>query len=348
MSTNHTFFCPHCKRELIENSINLRCPQCLREFKSSNGIYSFNEYAFYWNQIPHEKMVKLNEIAEQKGWKTAIDTIIKNNEVEYFYNYIVDETRADWHFMLPIKSDDMILDIGCGWGAVYIQLSRYYKNIIGADTTRDTLEFLKIRADQEGIEQSTLIHIDPLDYGSLPFPDSHFDFVIMNGLLEWVGTSRLDLSPEECQKIALEEVKRILKPSGKLYIGIENRLSYTCFLSVPTHSIRFADVMPRKMADVICKMLGKKDGFRTYTYSYWGYKKLLKKSGFDNIDFYFPFPSYRDPFNIFHENDRVGLNYFINNFIESKTKKLLLQIMYMLHLEKVFIYSFGIVAGIEK
>jgi len=293
-------------------------------------------------------MKKLIEIAKAESWKTALERVLLPATDEYTFNYAVDESRADWHFMLPIKAGSRVLDMGCGWGSTTISLARYY-DVVGADSTLETLGFLKARAAQEGMDKLRLVRIDPLDYGALPFPDSSFDFVVLNGVLEWVGASRTDIPPDECQKIALKEISRVLKPNGGIYISIENRFAYTAFLGAREHgNIPFADLMPRRLANALSKLSGK-TGYRTYLYGYGGYKKMLNETGFHGVKFYFPLPSYRDPIFIFSEEDANAMEFFIKNkMIRSTLRRVIFALPFYLHAVKSFIYSYGIFARARK
>jgi len=338
--------CPKCRGAVRRAGSSYVCNYCSTKWPVVGGIPSFNTHPFYWAQVPKIRMKKLIEIAKKQNWKIALEKILLPAADESTFSYAVDESRGDWHFMLPIKRGSRVLDIGCGWGPTTVALARYY-DVVGADSTFETLQFLKIRAEQEGLKLP-LIRIDPLDYGRLPFADSSFDMVVLNGVLEWVGTSRVDMPPDKCQKLALSEIARILKPDGGIYIGIENRFAYTAFLGATEHgNIPFADIMPRKLANWFSK-LGKKS-FRTYIYSYRGYKKLLEECGFQRVKFYFPLPSYRDPVFIFTEDNQKAAEFFVRNkIIRSPLRRALFALLFCLKVEKLFIYSYGIFARVKK
>jgi SAM-dependent methyltransferase len=127
----------------------------------------------------------------------------------------------------------------------------------------------------------------------LPFSDCSFDLVILNGVLEWLGTSELDLAPNLVQEKCLKEIFRVLKPGGSLYIGVENRFAFFYFFGVkdPHSRTPFTTIMPRPIANLICLCLKRKP-YRTYIYSLSGYRMILGKAGFKTADFYFPVPSY--------------------------------------------------------
>ena len=323
--TKHrNYCCPICKSALIEHEEFLSCIHCSSEFKVIGGIPSFATHEFYWNQFSKETMRELLADAEKDGWSYALKKHLTNID-PYIYKYITDESRGKWQYLLPIDTTSTILDIGSGWGAVTMSLARRYRAVYAADATFETLHFLKIRAEQEKTDNLKLAHIDPLDYAKLPYPDSFFDLVVLNGVLEYVGACRTDLSPSECQKNALKEIVRVLKPKGLLYIGIENRFGIHYFIGYVDHSgLRFTSLFPRKIADLICKARGKKEGYRTYTYSFLGYTSLLRSLGFPNIEFYFLFPNYQIPDRIFVESDREIKVLFSKNLGRSKLSRFLL------------------------
>lgn len=103
-----------------------------------------------------------------------------------------------------------VLDIGCGWRA-------YFKNAVRLDINPEYLpDFV---ADiQEGTD----------------FPDNQFDTILMLDILEHL----------EYPHKAIEEVKRILKPGGMLYITVP-----FCFPRHGTEYYRFSDLALEKMLE---------------------------------------------------------------------------------------------------
>jgi len=128
----------------------------------------------------------------------------------------------------------------------------------------------------------------------LPFPNEYFDVVAFNGVLEWLGAIDKNAKPLKFQIQALREAKRVLKTNGLIYIGVENRFSLRYFLGSPDdHSfMRFTSLMPRSLANWYCR-LSKGEIYYQHTYSLNAYRKLFEKLGFSNIEYYYPWPSYK-------------------------------------------------------
>ncbi len=342
---DNCYSCPICKTPLKVNGANFSCSACQRKWETYEGILDFSDHDFYWNQVPKEDMKQIIKEALNGGWQNAI-TQFFGNQRKYLQNYIIDESRADWHFYIPLGCEAKVLDIGAGWGAVSIALARNYKIVFAADSTLENLEFLNIRAQQENSKNLIPIRINPLDYPKFPFASSFFDLVVLNGVLEWVGGLRLDTNPYDLQKQALQEIAKILKPSGYVYIGIENRYALSNFLGARPHGeLPFTSILPRRIADLLTKLVEKKP-HRTYVHSPRNYYSLLKGAGFDLINFYWTIPSYRFPTVIIPLHSDKVLKYWRGNMMTSGTtiKRWIKRILFTILPQRIYCENFGIIA----
>ena len=155
----------------------------------------------------------------------------------------------------------------------------------------------------------------------LPFPEAYFDLIVLNGVLEWLGIFHYELNPRKVQLTKLQDMHKLLKDNGSLYIGVENRTAYVYFLGGRDHSgIRFTSLMPRKIADICCR-IRKGQAYRTYTYNVIGYKRLLNEAGFTKIDIYETIPSYRDVFFLIDVNDIKTMEYFFRYLLRIRSFK---------------------------
>ncbi len=228
--------------------------------------------------------------AKDKGWKHAL---FENFYHSYNYLYIIAtwETRADWLYFLDLNGNERVLDVGSGWGSEAIPLARNSAEVVAFDSTLERLEFLMIRAEQEGVDNITGVK------GSIlapPLEAEQFDIVILNGVLEWMGLADEAKAPLELQSLALKNVHRLLKKGGRLYLGIENSHGFKYLLGEPDDHTGISDItfLERDQANNLSLAL-KGQPYRTYTHSFSGYESLLKEAGFDKFEIYYPYPDYK-------------------------------------------------------
>ncbi len=256
----------------------------------SGGITDLGGDLPYYGELPKEQMRVIIQEAENKGWKLALFNNFYNS---YNYLYIIAtwETRADWLYFLGLNGNESVLDVGSGWGSEAIPLARNSARVAAFDSTLERLEFLMIRAEQEGVDNITGVK------GSIlapPFEAEQFDIVVLNGVLEWIGLADEAKAPLELQRLALKNVHRLLKKGGRLYLGIENSHGFKYLLGEPDDHTGISNItfLERRNADNI--MLSLRDRpYRTYTHSFSGYENLLRDVGFDKFEFYYPYPDYK-------------------------------------------------------
>jgi 2-polyprenyl-6-hydroxyphenyl methylase/3-demethylubiquinone-9 3-methyltransferase len=112
--------------------------------------------------------------------------------------------RAEIDFILSkISIDDTVLDLGCGYGRVAIELAKHAKKIIGIDISQDNIELAK----------KLYQHIDNLEFYKmnaveLNFPADMFDVTIcvQNGISAF----------KEDPYLLVAEALRVTKKGGTL------------------------------------------------------------------------------------------------------------------------------------
>ena len=117
--------------------------------------------------------------------------------------------------VIDVDAGEAALDVGCGTGSYTIELAKLGADVVGIDSSEEMLAWARIKAQKADIEASFMA----ADATNLPFPDSSFDTVISNGLLCFLK------EPEK----ALIEMRRVLKPGGRLVVGVLNRWSPWAF-----------------------------------------------------------------------------------------------------------------------
>ena len=283
---------------MTETPTTLACRGCGQIFPLSDGVPNFGAKSdYYYGEFPQHEMRSLVEMARRDGSAKAIENALQDKPEEwrrYFRQYATDETRAAWQFLLQLPENASVLDIGCGWGNISLSLARNFAAVYALDIVPERAVMASLRAREAGLTNVTALAGG--NAAHLPFPDASLDVVVLNGVLEWVPVSFADIAdPREAQLRLLREIARVLKPDGEVYIGIENRLGYGYFFGKPDeHSkLKYATLLPRSWANRY-SLAKRREPYRTYTYSWRGYRKLLRDAGFVTARFYCPFPEYRE------------------------------------------------------
>jgi SAM-dependent methyltransferase len=95
-----------------------------------------------------------------------------------------------------------VLDLGCGNGALLLELGDRIASGIGVDSSRKMLDLAQRRA-----RGSAKLAFQPIDGPSLPFADGAFDLVV-----SFLSFRYLDWDP------ILAEIRRVLAPEGRLLV----------------------------------------------------------------------------------------------------------------------------------
>jgi len=106
-----------------------------------------------------------------------------------------------------------LLEIGCGTGVMVPDLLAMGFEVCGIDVSSEMVR----RADQHmaGHPLASRCRLNVGDVERLEFPDAFFDVVLAMGVLEYLPSYHK----------ALQEIARVLKPSGHVVLAVPNRAS---------------------------------------------------------------------------------------------------------------------------
>jgi SAM-dependent methyltransferase len=150
-----------------------------------------------------------------------------------------------------------ILEIGCGSGVIASTLSE-----VSASAEVFAVDVADNRIDSSGFE------FHKVEGTELPFPAGHFDLVISNHVIEHVGT-------EGDQLDHLNEIKRVLSPSGLAYLAVPNKWR----IMEPHYKLPLLSWLPQRMADILVRGMGRGTFYDCRPLSAAMAKKLFVGSG---------------------------------------------------------------------
>lgn len=294
-SVSEEYVCPVCLRQLSAFTEALECNECRLSFPVVNDIPIFaKEPVSDCGTMTYAELENLARSCQEHGWDAGITSFLRKKDprsADFWARYFIPELRAAGRLLLSPSPHAKLLDLGCGIGALSVNVARHVGEVVAVDRGMAQLQVLQMRVQENAVTNIRMVCAG--DRRHLPFPDASFDTVLLNGVLEWAGTRRQG-DPRDQQRHLLNEVRRILKPEGELYVGIENRIAFAYMVGMPDEhtNLRFVPFLPRMLANLISSIKTGKP-YRTYTYSRWGYRKLLREAGFSAVRFYVPIPNYR-------------------------------------------------------
>jgi len=105
---------------------------------------------------------------------------------------------------LGLHSDERLLDIGCGWGALLLYAAKHYGvQAMGITLSQRQFEWVKRRIQEENLGDRVTVQLK--DYRELP-SDGSYDKIASVGMVEHVGDSQLP--------VYFKKVSSLLKPGG--------------------------------------------------------------------------------------------------------------------------------------
>ncbi len=153
-------------------------------------------------------------------------------------------------------SDKHLLDIGCSAGIMTNCYAKKFGRVTGTDIDMPAIAFAA-SADEAGCLSWVVA-----DSQCLPFPESSFDVVTCTHIYEHVPDARL----------LMAEIFRVLRPGGACFFSAGNRLS----LIEPHYRLPLLSVIPKWMAHVYLRIVGRGKYYYETHLTYWGLRRLVR------------------------------------------------------------------------
>lgn len=117
-----------------------------------------------------------------------------------------------------------LIDIGSGSGYVSIEMSKMGLKVTACDITEKYLKHIRKYKNKFSLNNLDLINCSA---DSIPLKNNSFDYVVANAILEHLFF----------EKKAIREWKRILKPTGKIFIAVPIKFRYLWPFFIPLNYI---------------------------------------------------------------------------------------------------------------
>ena len=184
----------------------------------------------------------------------------------------------EWY---PFRRDAALLEIGAGCGALTGLFCEKTAHVTAVELSEKRSRIIEQRyADRPNLE------IMAGNFASMSF-DRSFDYITLIGVLEY---TRAFIQASDPYQDLLNRITAILKPDGVLFVAVENRLGLKYFAGArDDHTGRQFDGIEGYPAGGV------------ETFSRTELSRLLRAGGFAEQTFYYPYPDYKLPAEVFSD-----------------------------------------------
>ncbi len=303
-SAGIVYQCPACKGAIIRGDDLWRCADCQREFTVKHGTpimdvsCGSSKYPnsraspLFAESAPSGSVVAKDadefiEDVRKKGWLAALETQLGPNSSGLLRSMA--PSRLSWKYLVDIDKSWKVLEVGAGTGGISCQLARECF-VVALDKEWRNAAFMNLRAQQDGLTHLEAVSADAI---SLPLASDQFDMTVMIGALEWVPFSWPNELPRDMQLRALSEINRVLKPGGRIFLGIENAhyLGYFLGIAEAHTNLKYVSLLSRPQAEMLSQDL-RGSSYLELTYSRDEYIELLAEAGFSDVQAFWLYPDY--------------------------------------------------------
>lgn len=260
---------------------------------------------------------------------------LSSEQVSFPVIYHFSDLRANILNWYPIKKSDSVLEIGAGCGAITGTLCEKAGQVTSVELSKRRAQINYYRNEKKNNLTIMVGNLNDMDLGQ------QYDYVVVNGVLEYAMSFTEGDTPYET---FLGKMGSYLKNTGKLLIAIENKLGMKYFAGAPEDhtDIPFFGIN------------GYPGNHSVRTFSKTELQELVKKSGFPFQKFYYPYPDYKFPTEIFTDasltTNHYGKNYpiYTDKTVDLFSESACIEAMKKEQIADRFVNSFLLVAGKQE
>ncbi len=256
------------------------------------GKVSLN-YQYYtgsdlYNEGDEAEELVLQTVKNSIDYKDHLDVILKDHRWPVLYQ--LSQQRQNIIKPMEIDSNDIVLEVGAGMGAVTGAIARRCKKV-------ECIELSKRRslANAYRNREYDNIEIYVANFQDVPL-SRKYDVVTLIGVLEYAQSYIDSATPYED---FIEKIAGVLNQGGRIYIAIENKLGLKYFAGCSE------DHLGKPFVGI--EGYTKTDKVKTFSRSQ--LINLLVEHGFQEPYFYYPYPDYKFPTEIYSDDILPGENF---------------------------------------
>lgn len=237
--------------------------------------------------------------------------IVKNHTKEEFNKIIAQ--RKKWPIIyhlshirsniiqwLPITKENTVLEVGAGCGAITGTLSDMAESVTCIELSEKRSLINAHRNKEKSNINILLGNFEDIEKNLT----EKYDYITLIGVFEYAESYISDKNPYE---MFLNKIKSHLKENGKIILAIENKLGLKYWAGCQEdHINRYFEGI---------EDYTNTNGVKTFSKN--ELEKIIKECGFKEYKFYYPYPDYKLPMNIYSDEylpNEGELNNNMRNF----------------------------------
>lgn len=249
--------------------------------------YSYYNPEYVYNEGDAKEELILQTVMRTTDYREYEKVIAGDNRWPILYQ--LSKQRENIIAPMEINPSDEVLEIGAGMGAVTGAIARRCKKV-------ECIELSKRRSLANAYRNREFDNIE-IYVGN--FQDikieKKYDVITLVGVFEY---AQHYIQSENPYEDFLKRIYELLKPAGRLYIAIENKLGLKYFAGcVEDHLGKpFVGIEGYNIED------------KVKTFSKSQLENMLSAAGYRNLYFYYPLPDYKLPVEIYSDDCLPGID----------------------------------------
>lgn len=230
--------------------------------------------------------------------------IVSKHEAKDYRQIIVD--RKSWPIFYHLStvraniidsfdfSDKKVLEIGAGCGAITWKLADKAKSVVSVDLSKKRSTINATRNKDKANLEIIVGNFEDIEF------TEKYDVITLIGVLEYANSY---INSESSFVDMLTKVKTMLKAGGSLIIAIENRLGLKYW----------AGCKEDHLGKCFVGIEGYSGDKSVQTFSKKELSEIANQAGFNNLEFYYPYPDYKFMSTLYSDDYLPSVNDLISN-----------------------------------
>ena len=237
-------------------------------------------YEFYSGDDNYsDGSIELELLDYVKSNKSILDILKNDNRWPILYHLTpVRKNILEWY---PFDKEEEALEIGSGCGAVTGVLCEKVKSVTCIELSK-TRSLINANRNREYDNLEIIVG----NFNDIKL-EKKYKYITLIGVLEYAAYYTETDNPFVD---FLKKIKEYLKPDGKLLIAIENKYGLKYFAGA-------CEDHTGRMYDGIEGYINSDSKVRTFSKN--ELENIIKGAGYEDVNFYFPFPDYKLPTQIY-------------------------------------------------